>query len=131
MFLGLRKKRAMRFRSPLFCGFMATLAAFTTRSIGRQAKRFLPGAGEVVVCGGGAENPVLMKGLAAEFPDARVVRSDARGIPAHAVEGVSFALLARAALLGIPANVPAVTGASRPVVLGKIVLGAGVSGAAR
>lgn len=131
VFLGLRKKRAMRYRSPLFCDFMATLAAFTTRSIGRQAKRFLPEAGEVVVCGGGAENPVLMKGLAAEFPDVRVVRSDARGIPAHAVEGVSFALLARAALLGVPANVPAVTGARRPVVLGKILPAAGATGAAR
>ena len=131
VFLGLRKKKAMRFRSPLFCDFMATLAAFTTRSIGRQAKRFLPEAGEVVVCGGGAENPVLMKGLAAEFPETRVVRSDARGIPAHAVEGVSFALLARAALLGVPANVPAITGASRPVVLGKILPAAGAAGVAR
>ncbi|HJM43954.1 MAG: anhydro-N-acetylmuramic acid kinase [Nitrospinota bacterium] len=131
VFLGLRKKRAMRFRSPLFCDFMATLAAFTTRSIGRQVRRFLPEADEVVVCGGGAENPVLMKGLAAEFPDARVVRSDARGVPAHAVEGVSFALLARAALLGVPANVPAVTGASRPVVLGKILPAAGATGSAR
>ena len=111
----------MRFGSPLFCDFLATLAAFTTRSIGRQVKRFLPEVGEVVVCGGGAENPVLMSGLEAEFPAVEVGPSDGRGIPAHAVEGVSFALLARAALLGIPGNVPAVTGARVPVVLGKII----------
>ncbi|MFQ5913251.1 MAG: anhydro-N-acetylmuramic acid kinase [Nitrospinota bacterium] len=132
-FLGLRGLKAMRFGSQAFCDFMATLAAFTARSIGKQVKRFLqpaagrPGAvaalGEVIVCGGGGKNPVLMKGLQAEFPSAEVLPSDARGIPAEAVEAVSFALLARAALLGIPANVPAITGARRPVILGKIVPG--------
>jgi anhydro-N-acetylmuramic acid kinase len=44
-----------------------------------------------------------------------------RGIPVGSVEGVSIALLARAALLGLPANIPGITGATRPVVLGKII----------
>ncbi len=121
VFLRQRELRAMRFGSRTFCDFLATLSAFTTRSIGKQVKRFLPPPGEVVVCGGGARNPVLIDGLRREFPDAEVVRSEDRGIPAHAVEAVSFALLARAALLGVPANVPSITGARRPAVLGKIV----------
>ena len=100
---------------------MATLSAFTVRSIGKQVNRFLPPPGEVVVCGGGAKNPILMDGLNREFPDAEVVWSDERGIPTHAVEAVSFALLARATLLGFPSNVPSITGARSSVVLGKIV----------
>lgn len=122
-FLGLRGRKGVRFGSPAFCDFLATLATFTTRSIGKQVKRFLPPFGEAVVCGGGARNDVLMRGLRAEFPEAEVVPSDERGIPANAVEAVSFALLARAALLGVPANVPGITGARRPVILGKIVPG--------
>ena len=120
-FLRQRGLRAMRFGSRTFCDFLATLSVFTTRSIGKQVKRFLPPSGEVIVCGGGARNPVLIDGLRREFSDVEVVRSEDRGIPAHAVEAVSFALLARAALLGVPANIPSITGARHPAVLGKIV----------
>jgi anhydro-N-acetylmuramic acid kinase len=126
MFLDARGRKAMRYPSPAFCDFMATLSAFTARSIGTQVKRFLPKLEEVVVCGGGSSNSVLMQGLRDEFPDADVVRADDRGIPAAAVEAVSFALLARAALIGVPANVPRITGARRRVVLGKITPGGNV-----
>ncbi len=130
-FLDLRGRKAIRFESQAFCDFMATLAAFTARSIGKQVKRFLADVGEAVVCGGGARNPVLMQGLRAEFPSVAVVRSDDRGIPSEAVEAVSFALLARATLLDIPASVPEVTGARRPVVHGKIVPGGAFSKTSR
>ncbi|MFC1627709.1 anhydro-N-acetylmuramic acid kinase, partial [Gemmatimonadota bacterium] len=49
--------------------------------------------------------------------------SDELGIPIDAREAVAFALLADAFLMGVPANVPAVTGAKHPVVLGSLVPG--------
>jgi anhydro-N-acetylmuramic acid kinase len=45
------------------------------------------------------------------------------GIDSSAKEPLAFALLAHATLRGMPGNVPSVTGARRPVVLGKIVPG--------
>ena len=134
MFLSKRGQKTFGIRSQSFRDLMATLSAFTTQAIGKQVKRFLlprggvggvGGVGEVVVCGGGVHNRTLMAGLAEEFPEIPVVRSDDRGVPADAVEAAAFALLADAALQGIPANVPAITGARRAVVLGKVIAAGG------
>ena len=127
-FLSKRSQKTFGLRSQSFRDLMATLSAFTTRAIGKQVKRFLlppGGVGEVVVCGGGVHNRTLMAGLAEEFPEIPVVPSDDRGVPADAVEAAAFALLADAALQGIPANVPAITGARRAVVLGKVIANRG------
>jgi anhydro-N-acetylmuramic acid kinase len=75
---------------------------------------------ELVVSGGGAENACLMDALARYFAPAPVVRSDLYGIPADAKEAICFALLAYRTLCGEPGNLPAVTGARRPGVLGVI-----------
>jgi anhydro-N-acetylmuramic acid kinase len=50
----------------------------------------------------------------------RVRRSDDVGLAANHVEALAFAWLARAALEGIPGNLPAVTGARGRRVLGAI-----------
>jgi anhydro-N-acetylmuramic acid kinase len=42
------------------------------------------------------------------------------GIPTQAKEAVAFALLAWLTWNDLPGNIPAATGASRPVVLGKV-----------
>jgi len=55
--------------------------------------------------------------------DMRVIPSDALGLRSDAKEAVAFALLAHETLNGRPGNVPRVTGASRPVVLGAITPG--------
>ena len=134
MFLSKRGQKTFGIRSQSFRDLMATLSAFTTQAIGKQVKRFLlprggvGGVGEVVVYGGGVHNRTLMAGLAEEFPEIPVVRSDDRGVPADAVEAAAFALLADAALQGIPANVPAITGARRAVVLGKVIAAAAAGG---
>jgi anhydro-N-acetylmuramic acid kinase len=47
--------------------------------------------------------------------------SDEFGITCDAKEAVSFAVLAYATIKGIPNNVPSATGASQPLILGKIV----------
>ena len=103
---------------------VATLTAFTAASIADAYRRFLPGAvNEVILCGGGARNPVLVRMLQERLPAARVRIMDELGFNADAKEAVSFAILAWATARGLPGNVCGATGAKRAVVLGKIVPG--------
>ncbi|HEY6326201.1 MAG TPA: anhydro-N-acetylmuramic acid kinase, partial [Candidatus Cybelea sp.] len=74
----------------------------------------------VIAGGGGANNPTLLARLAERLKGAHVERSDVMGIPADAKEAIAFAVLGYETLRGRAANVPAATGARRPVVLGAI-----------
>lgn len=100
---------------------MAGLAALTVRSVAGALARSLPAArdGELILCGGGARNPVLRAGLAAAT-GMRVRTTADFGIPDTAKEAVSFAVLALAFLDGVPANLPGATGAGRRVRLGVL-----------
>ena len=53
----------------------------------------------------------------------KVVRIETLGVPAEAKEAVAFAVLANETLAGHPGNLPRVTGASRPAVLGVVAPG--------
>ena len=74
------------------------------------------------VCGGGADNPVLIAMLGEELGKrgATVMwRIDEFGIPNKAKEAASFALLGAATLNGVCGNLPGVTGArARGVLVG-------------
>jgi anhydro-N-acetylmuramic acid kinase len=74
----------------------------------------------VLISGGGAHNKGLMLGLQERLPQMRVERSDAMKLNPDAKEAIAFALLGYETLRGRAANVPRVTGASHPVVLGAI-----------
>jgi len=98
-----------------------TLARLTAWSIGEGYRKFLPRMPEeVIVCGGGAENPMLMGMLGEELGGVKLRRIDEFGIPNKAKEAASFALLAAATLDGLAGNIPTVTGAGRGVVLGVV-----------
>ncbi len=107
---------------------LATVVRFTAASIARAYREHvLPRVGaldEVVVSGGGVHNQTLMRALAEELAPTPVRPFDALelGFSADAKEAVAFAVLANETLQGRPSNLPAATGARRPVVLGKVVL---------
>jgi anhydro-N-acetylmuramic acid kinase len=103
---------------------VATATAFTASTIASAYRRFLPAMpDEMILCGGGAHNATLTRRLQGELRDVRIRRTDEFGIHVDAKEAVSFAILAYATVQGMPNNLPSVTGASEPVVLGKIVPG--------
>jgi anhydro-N-acetylmuramic acid kinase len=104
---------------------MATAVTLTVSSIADALRRFLPqGRVDVVFAtGGGARNRAIVQGLESALAPVRVRPIDELGIPAEAKEAVDFAFLAREALLGRCNVIRAVTGASRPLVLGSIARG--------
>ncbi|HEX2203768.1 MAG TPA: anhydro-N-acetylmuramic acid kinase [Longimicrobium sp.] len=104
----------------------ATLTELTARTIADAYGRWVTprGLDEVVVTGGGARNPTLMARLRALLAPLPVVDGSALGVDPEAKEAVAFALLAWAHLRGVPANVPAATGAAGPRVLGSLTPGA-------
>jgi len=77
---------------------------------------------ELIVSGGGAQNPTLLAMLRDELSKIRLrLRlSDEFGLPAEAKEAVAFAVLAFQTWHRRASNIPAATGASRAAILGKI-----------
>lgn len=107
--------------------WLATLTAFTARSIAQAYARFAwpqcP-VREVIVGGGGAKNTLLMQWLAEALTkeakaSVRVQPHEAYGISSQYKEALAFAILGWASLCGRPGNVPSCTGASQAVVLGS------------
>ncbi len=101
---------------------VATVTAFTAKSIAKAYRKFLPELpDQVILCGGGSRNKTLIEMLRRELPEAKFLTTDDFGIDVDAKEAVSFAILAWTTIKGLTNNVPGVTGADRPVIMGKII----------
>ncbi|HEX5352550.1 MAG TPA: anhydro-N-acetylmuramic acid kinase [Rhodanobacteraceae bacterium] len=98
----------------------ATLLQLSARSIADALRTHARETHELYACGGGVHNTALMHALRAELPDVRVDTTAALGLDPDFVEAVGFAWLARARLENLPGNLPSVTGAHGPRVLGAI-----------
>ena len=96
----------------------ATLAALTARTIADAARACQPAV--LYLCGGGARNATLAAMLARELPQTRIATTAELGVDPDWVEAFAFAWLARCCLDREPANLPTVTGASGPRILGAI-----------
>jgi anhydro-N-acetylmuramic acid kinase len=104
---------------------VATVTALTARSIADAVRRFIMPLGRVdqlIATGGGARNPTLMKMLRNNLPEVAVLTADAVGVDGDSLESVAFAILAFEMLRGRQGNIPSVTGARTPAVLGKLTL---------
>jgi anhydro-N-acetylmuramic acid kinase len=104
---------------------IATVTAFTAHSIADACRRFIAPRGHIdqlIATGGGARNPALMKMLAAELPEVEVLRAEQVGVDGDALEAVAFAILGYQMLRRRAGNIPSVTGARAPAILGKLTL---------
>lgn len=111
--------RDMRRLSPF--DQIATLTEFTARSLALNYRRHLPATPDkIVLTGGGAANPALVRAITAQFPATEVVTSAALGWPVQSIEPAAFALLAWMRMTGQPGNLPQTTGARRAALLGQV-----------
>ncbi len=102
---------------------LRTATELTARTVAAALERFVLGKHTIhrlIVSGGGAHNRLMMDRLAELLPGLSVSRSDEFGLDVDGKEAIAFAVLADRTLHGLPGNLPAVTGARRAVVLGKI-----------
>ncbi|MFB9145203.1 anhydro-N-acetylmuramic acid kinase [Halomonas alkalicola] len=103
----------------------ATLAELTAQSVAlavAMARERLeaPTAARLIPCGGGAHNRDLLARLDRHLPDSRLADSEAWGWPVDWLEAGAFAWLTWRRLHGMPGNLPSVTGAAGPRVLGGV-----------
>jgi anhydro-N-acetylmuramic acid kinase len=107
---------------------LCTATHFAARAVVDAVQRFLPaGAGRILVSGGGTRNGLLWRLLEQQLAPTPMERIDRYGIPIAARKAVGFAALAALAMDGVPANVPASTGAAGPRLLGSFTPGGGAN----
>ncbi len=119
----LKRKEALHLSMP---DIIRTATRFSASAISEQIDRFIQRKGvvdEVIVGGGGAKNPVLLSHLSEAMSPVPVTTFESLGIDGRAIEAMTFALLAVQTFRGKPNNIPSVTGARHPVILGKIIPG--------
>lgn len=102
---------------------MATVTAFTAETIAYSVHHFFPLMPDrLVIGGGGSMNGTLVGFIREALPACRVMTNEELGFDSNAKEAVAFAVMANETLFAGFNNVPTVTGASHPVVMGKISL---------
>lgn len=104
---------------------LATATALTAQTIARALNRgeAAKRQWEVIASGGGVHNQTLLRMLGEAAPNCRIRRSDDLGLPGDAKEAIAFAVLGYVFQRGEAGNLPRVTGARRPMVLGKLAKG--------
>jgi anhydro-N-acetylmuramic acid kinase len=95
---------------------IATATALTAATIAAA----IPATSDVIAAGGGTHNRQLMAQLAAFLPNSRVTTTAEFSIHPDAKEAIAFAILAHRTWHRRTGNLPAATGARRPVILGKV-----------
>lgn len=102
----------------------ATLTAYTVQTIVNAIVRYGVETKTVYLCGGGAKNAYLVDQFKAilkrDLPNIQVETTDVKGIDPTHIEGLAFAWLAHCFILRKPANLPQVTGAKGPRILGAL-----------
>lgn len=100
---------------------LATLTEFTAASIVNNYRHFLPALPDrVLVCGGGLHNQFLLQRLQQQLPTVKIASTDDFGVNSQAKEAIAIAVLAYWRQHNVPGNLPAVTGASGPALLGDV-----------
>ncbi|ODS12268.1 anhydro-N-acetylmuramic acid kinase [Vibrio scophthalmi] len=98
-----------------------TLCEYTAVTIANDVSRYTHGEQpELLVCGGGVRNPLLMQRLIELLPNWRVASTEDKGVDSDNMEAMAFAWLAQRRMHNLPSNLPEVTGASQLASLGVL-----------
>ncbi|MGC4813259.1 anhydro-N-acetylmuramic acid kinase [Micromonospora sp. DT228] len=100
---------------------LATLTRLTAVTVAGACRDH--GVTQLVVSGGGAHNPTLLRMIGEELPGVRLSSSDDLGVASDAKEALAFALLGYLSVHGLPGTLPSGTGARHASVLGSITPG--------
>ncbi|WP_029673112.1 anhydro-N-acetylmuramic acid kinase [Brevundimonas naejangsanensis] len=98
----------------------ATLTAFAAQAVALGVARCSEQPKEIVVCGGGRHNPVLLAAIR-ERVGLPVSTAEDKGWRGDSIEAEAFAFLAARCRLGLPISFPGTTGVSAPMTGGRIV----------
>ena len=107
-----------------FQDIITTLTEFTVQSIIESYKHFVfpkYDVSEIILGGGGAYNKYIISRLKEELRGIKISLHEDYGIQSKLKEALAIAILANETLNGNPNNIPNVTGATKPVVMGKII----------
>jgi anhydro-N-acetylmuramic acid kinase len=105
---------------------LCSASHFVVRSLNESIDRWLPdrdGLDEVLVSGGGLWNGLLWKLMTDSLGSIPVSRIDKLRVPAEARRAVHAAIFAFLAMDNVPGNLPALSGAAGPRILGQITPG--------
>lgn len=103
---------------------LCTATHFVAQALARAVEGFLPSRPHrVILSGGGVRNGLLLRLLEQLLAPLPLEKLDSHGCPAEARQALGFAGLTLLTLDGVPGNVPSVTGASGPRLLGSITPG--------
>lgn len=100
---------------------LATCSRWTAEAVGTARRWIRGGIDEVIVGGGGVRNHAIMEQLTTAFAPVPVTTFESHGWDSKALESVAFAVLAYQTVMEQSGNVPSVTGAAFPRLLGCIV----------
>jgi anhydro-N-acetylmuramic acid kinase len=102
----------------------ATLVALTAKTVVSSLFTYLPDCQELIVCGGGTKNLFLLESIARMCKEHTssftLMTAEELGLDSQTIEGMAFAWLAWCFTNNIPSNIPAVTGAKGPRILGSL-----------
>ncbi len=113
-------KRLKRFPFVAAEDVQASLAMLTATTIANAINTLPLKVDEVIVCGGGVHNTFLLQLMAQLLPAITWNSSEVHGMDPDYIEATAFAWLARQTLQRQSGNLPEVTGAKRPVILGGV-----------
>lgn len=104
---------------------VATATALTATAISHSVFKYIipkSGLDKLIIGGGGSYNKTLINMIKNNLKDIEVLTQEDIGLNSDAKEAIAFALLANETINGNSNNVPKATGASKKVILGKIIV---------
>ncbi|MBR2033804.1 MAG: anhydro-N-acetylmuramic acid kinase, partial [Alphaproteobacteria bacterium] len=99
----------------------ATATSFVAEVIAYSMALYLPEQPKtLIVCGGGAKNPTLVRFIRQRYKNTEVKTASEMGWDASAIEAQAFAYLAARRVNLMPATYPFTTGVSMPCICGEV-----------